>query len=328
MGSPEVALVGAGPIARIHLDAWQQVGARVRVYADDGRAADLAAAFGVRAAGSLAEALGGADLVDICTPTDTHPEIALAAIAAGLGVVCEKPLAATGAAAAAITAAAERAGVPVYPAHGTRFLAPYARLHDLVAAGELGTPAAGRFSVTGCHPTPWTGRASAESGGILTDQMLHGLDVAYWIFGEVVQVYACYQGQVAMPAPAGAAATGTAVLTHASGAVSHVTGGWAPPPVPIHRAFHVTGTAGSVSYDSAWTPELQVTSGAVEGVPRHFGESPFVAEIREFAAAFAGGPPPRVGARDGVAVVRLAEAAARSSWTGRPVDLTATEALR
>ncbi|WP_344173802.1 Gfo/Idh/MocA family oxidoreductase [Pilimelia columellifera] len=324
----EVALVGAGPIARIHLDAWVRVGAKVRVYADDGRAAALAGEFGARVAGSLDEALDGAGLVDICTPTGTHPPIALAAIAAGLHVVCEKPLAATTAEAEAIAEAAERAGVVLYPAHGTRFLAPYARLRELVAAGALGSPMAGRFGVTAYHPTAWTGEASAGSGGILTDQMLHGLDIASWILGDVVRVYACYRGQVAAPAPAGAVAAGTAVLTHASGAVSHVTGGWAAPPIPVHRTFHVVGTEGSASYDSALPQELQVTAGAAADVPRHVGESPFVAEIREFAAAFAGGPPPRVAARDAVAAVRLAEAAAQSARTGHAVELRVPEAIR
>ncbi|AGL19208.1 Gfo/Idh/MocA family protein [Actinoplanes sp. N902-109] len=317
----EVALVGAGPIARIHLDAWVRVGAEVRVYADDDRAAALAGEFGARATGSLAEALDGAGLADICTPTGTHLPIALAAVAAGAGVVCEKPLAATTAEAEAIVKAAEQAGVPLYPAHGTRYLAPYARLHELVVAGALGSPSAGRFGVTAYHPTAWTGHAGAGSGGILTDQMLHGLDIASWILGDVVRLYACYRGHVTSPAPAGAVAAGTAVLTHAGGAISQVTCGWAAPPIPVHRMFHVVGTAGSASYDSALPQELQVTAGAAAGVPRHVGESPFVAEIREFAAAFAGGPPPRVTAQDGVTAVRLAEAAARSARTGQPVEL-------
>src|SRR5260370_18716705 len=140
----DVALIGAGLIARIHLDAWVRVGARVRIYADDERAPALARDFGMRAVGSLPDVLDGADVVDICTPTESHRDIALAAIAAGLGVVCEKPLAASSAQAEEIVDAAERAGVPLYPAHGTRFLPAYARLHALVAAGRLGTPAVGR----------------------------------------------------------------------------------------------------------------------------------------------------------------------------------------
>lgn len=42
----EVALIGAGLIARLHLDAWISAGASVRVYSKDGRAEDLAREFG------------------------------------------------------------------------------------------------------------------------------------------------------------------------------------------------------------------------------------------------------------------------------------------
>jgi predicted dehydrogenase len=323
----EVALVGAGLIARLHLDAWLGAGAAVRVYSDDGRAGDVAREFGVRAVGSLAEALDGADAVDICTPTGSHHEIAMAAIAAGVGVVCEKPLAASTAEAEEIVTAAEKAGVRLYPAHDVRFAAPYARLHELVAAGGLGTPSVGRFFFSAYHPRPWTGHASARSGGILTDQMLHGVDLAYWIFGDVVRVHARYQGEIATPAPEGAVATGSVVLTHASGALSQVVSRWtATPRPPVRVAFHVSGTGGTVDYDSEWPQEVRVADGDA-GNFGYAGESVFVSEMREFAAAFSGGPEPRLGARDALAAVRITQAAAESAWTGRAVELPVKEGV-
>ncbi|HEX6354476.1 Gfo/Idh/MocA family oxidoreductase [Actinophytocola sp.] len=318
----EVALIGAGLIARLHLDAWIGAGAAVRVYSDDGRAADMAREFGARAVDSLAEALDGANVVDICTPTDSHHEIAMAAIAAGVGVVCEKPLAATAEEAEEIVAAAARAGVRLYPAHDVRFAPPYARLHELVATGGIGEGAVGRFFFSAYHPRPWTGHKSARSGGILTDQMLHGVDLAYWIFGDVVRVHAYYQGEIATPAPEGAVATGTAVLTHASGALSQVISRWtATPKPPVRVSFHVSGTGGTVSYDSEWPQEVRIADGEA-GNFGYAGESVFVTEMREFAQAFAGGPEPRLGARDALAAVRITQAAAESAWTGRAVELS------
>lgn len=317
----EVALIGAGLIARFHLEAWIGAGVSVRVHSDDGRAEDLAREFGVKAVGSLAEALDGADAVDICTPTGSHHEIALAAIAAGVGVVCEKPLAATTTEAEEIVDAAEQAGVRLYPAHDVRFAAPFARLHELVAAGRVGEGAVARLHFSAYHPRPWTGHATAESGGILTDQMLHGVDLAYWIFGDVVRVHACYQGEIATPAPEGAVATGTAVLTHAGGAISHVVSRWtATPKPPVRVAFHVSGTGGTVSYDSEWPQEVRVAAGEA-GNFGYAGESVFGSEMREFAEAFAGGSEPRIGARDALAAVRITQAAAESAWTGRAVEL-------
>ena len=317
----EVALVGAGLIARLHLEAWLGAGAAVRVHSDDGRAAELAREFGATVAGSLAEALDGADAVDICTPTGSHHEIALAAIARGVGVVCEKPLAATTAEAEEIVDAAERAGVRLYPAHDVRFGPPFARLHELVAAGRVGAGSIGRFFFSAYHPRPWTGTASARSGGILTDQMLHGVDLAYWVFGDVVRVHAYYQGEIATPAPEGAVATGTAVLTHANGALSQVVSRWtATPKPPVRVAFDVTGTGGTLRYDSEWPQEVRVADGEA-GTFGYAGESVFATEMREFAAAFTGGPEPRLGARDALAAVRITQAAAESAWTGRAVEL-------
>ncbi|MGW1163379.1 Gfo/Idh/MocA family protein [Streptomyces sp. NPDC002519] len=317
----DVSVIGAGLMGRIHLDAWIRTGARVRVHdTDDERAAALAAQFGVEVVDTIDAALDGAEAVDICCPTSCHRDIALAAIAAGIPVVCEKPLAATAAEAEEIVAAAEAAGVPVYPAHGTRFAPAYARLRELVAAGT-GAGAVGRFTSVGYHPRAYSETLTARSGGVLTDAMAHGVDLAHWVFGEVTRVHATYRGALATPAPAGTVAIGSAVLTHAGGAISQVVCGWAPEPTRHRSTFHVSGDRGSLRYDSTWPQPLRVTGGSVADVPRAFGESPFVAQIREFAAAVNGGPEPRVTGRDAVAVAWITEAAAESAWTGRAIDL-------
>lgn len=325
MRQVEVALIGAGLIARLHLDAWIRAGVSVRVHSDDGRAADLAREFDAEVADSLSAALDGADAVDICTPTGSHHAIAMAAIAAGVAVVCEKPLSADTAEAEEIVTAAERAGVPLYPAHDLRFSPPFARLHEVVAAGRLGAGALARFTVTGYHPRPWTGHVPARAGGILTDQMLHGVDIARWVFGDVVRVHAHYQGDIATPAPAGAVGVGAVVLTHAGGALSRIVSRWTAKQLPPMRVtFSVSGTGGTVEHDSTWPQEVRVTGDLAESF-QYYGESPFVAEMREFAEAFRGGPPPRLGARDALAAVRLTQAAAESAWTGRAVELPVEE---
>jgi predicted dehydrogenase len=317
----EIALIGAGLIARLHLDSWLRLGATVRVYSTDGRNRELAAEFGAIAADSLADALFGVDVVDICTPTATHRDIAMAAITMGAHIVCEKPLSASAAEAEEIVQAAQAAGVRLYPAHDIRYAPAFARLRELVADGSLGTGTLARFSVAGYHPRPWSGAASARSGGILTDQLLHGVDLAYWIFGDVVRVHARYQGELAAPAPEGAAATGTVLLTHADGALSQIVCRWtATPQPPVRVTYHVSGTGGTVAYDSQWPQEITVTGDAA-GLAGAFGESVFDLELREFAEAFLGGPPPRLSARDALATTRITAAAAESAWTGRAVEL-------
>ncbi|MFD0514986.1 Gfo/Idh/MocA family protein [Streptomyces aureus] len=90
----DVGLIGAGGIARAHLPAWIELGARVTILSTDGNAEKLAAKYaesGVTATHSLAGLLDRSSVVDICTPTFTHRQLALDAIAAGKHVICEKP---------------------------------------------------------------------------------------------------------------------------------------------------------------------------------------------------------------------------------------------
>ena len=81
------------------------------------------------------------ELVDICTPGDTHAEIAIAALDAGKHVLCEKPLANTVAEAAAMVAAAERAagrGVRSMVGFNYRRVPAVALARRLVAEGRIG----------------------------------------------------------------------------------------------------------------------------------------------------------------------------------------------
>uniref|UniRef100_UPI0034DFC05D Gfo/Idh/MocA family protein n=1 Tax=Streptomyces flavofungini TaxID=68200 RepID=UPI0034DFC05D len=114
-----IGMLGAGGIARAHLPGWLALGARVSVYTVDGSARKLAHEYAgrghdVSAADDLAGLLTRVTAVDVCTPTPTHKELALAAVAAGRHVVCEKPLALTAHDAAEIAAAAEASGVRLH----------------------------------------------------------------------------------------------------------------------------------------------------------------------------------------------------------------------
>ncbi|MXM66147.1 Gfo/Idh/MocA family oxidoreductase [Streptomyces sp. HUCO-GS316] len=322
MSRLDVALIGAGFIARTHMAAWIALGARIRIFSTDGQAALLAEEFGLTEAASLPAALDGAAIADICTPTTTHHDIALAAFEAGAHVLCEKPLALTPKDAQHMSDAAHEAGRLLYPGHVVRFFPAYVRLRDAVTSGALGRVAVARFTRTGRYPT-WSNWFTdpALSGGIVTDQMLHDMDIARWLFGDVVTVHATQRGRP--HAPEGPVATGSATLTHDSGVISQVLGVWGPPATPFRYTFHIAGSHGTLTHDSLAHPSLRVTGAAGaqgDGVPTgDFGEDPFATQIRELAAAFQGGPAPRVSALDGVAAVRIAAAARQSAATGLAV---------
>jgi len=110
------AIVGAGMIGRVHLDAVRRAGAPVAGISAStpARAKEAAAALGVDRAFDSAESLVTSDDVDVvhlCTPNDTHAPLAALALRAGKHVVCEKPLATSSADADALAALAAGSGL-------------------------------------------------------------------------------------------------------------------------------------------------------------------------------------------------------------------------
>lgn len=319
--SLRVGLIGAGAISHAHVPGWLALGAQVTVYSEAGAEA-LAGQYGLEVAGSLDELWQAVDVVDIVTPTATHAELALAAIAHGLDVVCEKPLARTAADATAVIDAAGRAGVRLFPAHVVRYFPEFLAARDAIAAGRIGRPAVFRFRRQSAAPqSPWF-FDDAVSGGIVMDQMIHDLDQAEWLGGPVRRVFARLRRGGDAAAPVVAAQV---VLDHESGLISHVHGTWGSPALPFSYSFDVAGDGGVLRFDSVRDDTTRRALPPIDGggyLPETSGdESPYSAEIADFVRAIRSGGPARVDGADGVRAVRIAEAALESIETGLPVDL-------
>ncbi|MDT0613187.1 Gfo/Idh/MocA family protein [Streptomyces lancefieldiae] len=156
------------------------------------------------------------DLVDICTPGDSHAEIALAALAAGKHVLCEKPLANTVEEAEAMTRAAEEAG-----AHGRLAMVGFnyrrvpatALARRMVAEGRIGRLRHVRVTylqdwlVDPKAPLTWRLRKELAGSGALGDLGAHIVDLAQYLTGEhIAGVSALTETFVReRPLPAGAA---------------------------------------------------------------------------------------------------------------------------
>ncbi|WP_020666604.1 Gfo/Idh/MocA family protein [Amycolatopsis nigrescens] len=135
------------------------------------------------------------DLVDICTPGDTHAEIAIAALAAGKHVLCEKPLANTVAEAEemaeAAAVAAER-GVRSMVAFNYRRVPALALARRLVAEGRLGelrhvrTVYLQDWLSDPAAPMTWRLRKEQAGSGALGDLAAHIVDAAQFVTGELV----------------------------------------------------------------------------------------------------------------------------------------------
>ncbi|MFF6779528.1 Gfo/Idh/MocA family oxidoreductase [Streptomyces sp. NPDC012510] len=135
------------------------------------------------------------DLVDICTPGDSHAEIALAALAAGKHVLCEKPLANTVAEAEAMAAAAEEAyvrGKVAMVGFNYRRLPATALARRMVAEGRLGALRHVRVTylqdwlVDPEFPLTWRLRKESAGSGALGDLGAHIVDLAQYLAGESV----------------------------------------------------------------------------------------------------------------------------------------------
>ena len=318
MPRQRIGVVGSGFIAREHVRAWSQLGARVGICSLETASRDeLCQRFGATAHDTLDGLLAEAGIVDVCTPTDTHHRIVLRAAEAGRQVICEKPLARHADQARQMAGACARAGVRLLPAHVVRFFPAYAAAQAAVTGGRIGTPAILRFTRRGSVPgwSPWY-RDEQCSGGLLMDLMIHDYDIARWLAGEVRRVYA----RLAATGDAGGA-TGLVVLTHAGGAISHVHGAWVPEMGGLATDFELSGDRG-VLYSPAGPAVTAGPGGRSSRGQFPIGRaSPFAAELAEFLAAIENGSGPRVSAADGVAAVAIAEAAIESARTGAAVSL-------
>lgn len=321
MHAPVVALIGAGGIARLHVVGWSELDVQSRVYSPSG-AGDFAARHpGTVATASIEEAFAGADFVDICSPTDTHRDVASLAFNAGLDVVCEKPLARTTDDAQHIVDDAAAAGRKVMPAHVVRWFSEYEAAHSNVAAGDLGTLNSLTFTRTGARPERDWFHDLERSGGMVLDLMIHDLDQALWNAGPAASVGGTFHA----PAPDGSV-TAEAHVEHVSGAHSTVLGTWGPPGTTFRTTFEIAGAEGVLDHDSTahrqgrlearearmgtgWLPPVASTS------PYHLMLADFLAWVRTDAAL------PRITPADGVSAVRLGEAALAAVTSGTTVAL-------
>jgi predicted dehydrogenase len=133
------------------------------------------------------------DLIDICAPGDQHREIALAALAAGKHVLCEKPLANSVAEAEEMTAAAEAArgrGARSMVGFSYRRTPALALAREWVAQGRLGTIRHIRAAylqdwiVDPNFPLVWRLQREAAGSGALGDIGAHVVDLAQFLTGQ------------------------------------------------------------------------------------------------------------------------------------------------
>ncbi len=191
---PRVAIIGTGMIGAVHRRAARDAGAEVVgvLGSSAAKSQAVADAWGVEHAyGSFDELVADApDVVQICTPNETHHRFALAAVEAGLNVVCEKPLAVSAAEARELVDAADRAGVVATVPFVYRYHPLIRELRARRLAGEFGDV----VLVHGSYLQDWlldpfssSWRVDAAAGGpsrAFADIGSHWCDLAEFVSGE------------------------------------------------------------------------------------------------------------------------------------------------
>lgn len=263
--SLEVAIVGCGVIGPVHAESFLRLpGVSVRWACDlrHDRASQMAQRFGIaHVTTDMQDVLKdpAVDVVAICTDHASHPALAIAALAAGKHVLCEKALAASREGLDELAAAVRRhpqsllGGVLQH-----RFDPIFCSLRRLIQEGTFGTLLTASLHMR-CLRTAeyyqadrWRGTWDQEGGSLMINQAIHFTDILQWTMGGVRGICGRYDNR-----------THQGIIETEDTAVASLI---------FHNGALGTLTATASSH-IAWDPALSITGSAG------------VAEVREGALA-------------------------------------------
>ncbi|HEU0223303.1 MAG TPA: Gfo/Idh/MocA family oxidoreductase [Paracoccaceae bacterium] len=291
------------------------------------------------------------DLIDITAPNAFHKEMALAAIAAGKHVYCEKPLAPLASDAREMVEAAEAAGIKTQVGFNYLCNPMLSVAREMIRVGELGEIR----SYRGVHAedymadaeSPFSFRNDPVGGGALADIGSHALATAEYLLGPIESVLGnCVTAIASRPDGAGGHRTvetddvGRAFLRFASGATGSVEANWIAMGRKMQHDFEVYGSRGALFFSQERFNELHFYSAAdpagrrgfrrIEAGPDHppyglfcvapghqlgFNDLKAI-EVARYLDAIAGKRPEPFNFRAGLRVQTLVETIHRSSREG------------
>jgi predicted dehydrogenase len=328
-----IGLVGYGFMGRTHSNGFKRandffdLAYRPVLKAVCGRSADKTKAFAEQWGYETTEsdwkqviARDDIDAVDICTPNDTHAEIAIAAAEAGKMILCEKPLARTAADAKAIADAAKHAKGIFMPAMCMRFWPQWRWLKEQVEKKTYGRVLSASFRRVAQMPGGWFGKGE-WSGGALLDLHIHDTDFVNHLFGM----------------PGAVTSRGYSKTT---GEIDHIVteyvyeGADAPPMVYAEGGWCLSDGFGfsmrytvnfenaTADFDFARENPLEVAAGGKKEAVKVDGVNGYIEELKYFFDCVRNGEKPTVvTGQDAVNSIRITEAEGQSVKTGKTVSL-------
>ncbi|MBV8712465.1 MAG: inositol 2-dehydrogenase [Solirubrobacterales bacterium] len=331
-----IGVIGVGRIGRMHAEliAHQVPGAALgAVYdAHEPAARDVSAELRVPAA-ATAEDIFDSDLdaVAICSSSDTHVDLLIAAAEAGKAVFCEKPVSLDLVELDRALGAIDAAGVPFQIGFNRRFDPGHASVREAVAAGAIGEPHLVRISSR--DPAPPSPDYVKLSGGLFLDMMIHDFDMARFVTGsEVVEVFA--RGSVRVEpwfAEVHDVDTALVTLVHAGGCLTAIDNSRRAA-YGFDQRVEVFGSAGMAVSENPPAHAGVLITAEGERRPPHpdfFLERYLLSYVREwqgFVEAVKTGTVPPVSTGDARAPLLIGLAALRSLRDGRPVRVEEVQA--
>jgi myo-inositol 2-dehydrogenase / D-chiro-inositol 1-dehydrogenase len=331
-----LGLIGLGRIGAFHAQTLTDLAAVDSLIVTDAVPAvtkEVAERVGAEPADSVAELLvAGVDGVLVAAATDTHPELVLAAVEAGLPVFCEKPLARSVTEAVRVARLVQDSGVPAQVGYPRRFDPAFLAARAAVESGELG----GLHTVrsTTLDPAPPPAAYLAGSGGIFRDCAVHDFDAVRWVTGrEVVEVYATGSDRGdPLFTEIGDVHTAAVILTFDDGTLGVVSVSRGNPRgYDVRLELHGTTDSAAAGLDDG-LPLRSLEPGVTfpAGPPHNFFmdrlAAAFRAELAAFTEVVAGSRPSPCTVQDALEVAFIAEAATLSRQEHRPVRIAEVRA--
>jgi len=334
-----VAAIGAGNWGRNHVRNLASLPEAELVAVcdvDESRRALIQRQYpAVKVTSDSAEALDLAEAAVIATPAASHARLAMQAIERGMPILVEKPFALSVRDAESVAELAEAKGVPVVVGHLLLFHPAVQRLKQLVESGELGE-------------VYYLYSQRVNLGQVRPDENAlwsfgpHDTAVALELLGSMPSQVSAHGKSYIQP---GIEDVVFMTMEFPSGVMAHVQMSWLDP--HKERRLTVVGANKMVVFDDMQSREkLKIYDKGVDRPPEYasYGESlavregdisiprvpnaePLTAELRHFLAVACGSESSRAGTANGVAVVRVLEAASESLATGGSTITISSEQL-
>lgn len=248
--------------------------------------------------------------VSVCTPTESHVEVATLALRAGRHVLVEKPVALTAERVRPLAELARRSPGLCMPAHCIRFWPGWDWLRDRIVSGEFGAVRSATLLRAGARPRWSAFYADAQrSGGALADFHVHDADFVLWALGRPRSV--CCVGTDEHV---------TALYRFADGRPPHVSAeaGWTRAPgAGFRMRYTVAFERATAEFEMGRDPALIVSTEDGAGPVALESGSGYEHQARHFINAIASGRRDlRVTMDDALAVAELIDAERRSLDAG------------